>query len=211
MLKSYITRTNDAGRLAYGRRSEDRPRQFVLIGSSNESDFLADETGERRWWPIEGSTSMEDPIRVPSQAEVDQLWAEAVVEYRRLRELQPYGDLPLYLSKDARKEHEIVVGRFKALSEVDLLCQQISEWADPDFIDEITLPQIWNGLGGRGTPSKADSTRLGNAMRRLASEWRKTSRTSSSGGKLTVYRRVSAEAAARVVGNQLQDNLLDNL
>lgn len=51
-MKAYITRTVDNYRSAYDRRSRDRPRSCIFIGTTNEEEFLIDKTGNRRYLPI---------------------------------------------------------------------------------------------------------------------------------------------------------------
>lgn len=76
-MKAFITRRVDRVRLAYGRRSVDLPRQCVFIGTINPDatkEYLNDDTGGRRWWPIEiGKVRFSD-----LEAMRDQLFAEAV-------------------------------------------------------------------------------------------------------------------------------------
>ncbi|WP_247355780.1 virulence-associated E family protein [Bradyrhizobium sp. 160] len=73
-VKSFITTTRDRSRLAYGRYAVTRDRQFVLFGTTNESHYLSDLTGNRRFWIVRSTKA--DPAGL---AEIrDQLWAEAV-------------------------------------------------------------------------------------------------------------------------------------
>ena len=54
-LKDFITRTFDKGRMAYARNVSDVDRRWVMGGTLNpkQGGFLQDETGNRRFWPIE--------------------------------------------------------------------------------------------------------------------------------------------------------------
>ncbi len=75
-MKAFITRRVDRVRLAYGRRSVDLPRQCVFIGTINPDatkEYLNDDTGGRRWWPIEIHQVKFDALA----AARDQLFAEA--------------------------------------------------------------------------------------------------------------------------------------
>lgn len=73
-VKSFITTTHDRARLAYSRFAVTRPRQFVLFGTTNESSYLTDTTGNRRFWIARVSKA--DPTGIAAAR--DQLWAEAV-------------------------------------------------------------------------------------------------------------------------------------
>lgn len=76
-LKAFISRKIDYFRPPYGRSMQDFPRRCVFAGSTNETTYLTDSTGGRRYWPIKVSKA--DPSRVADIR--DQLWAEAVQLY----------------------------------------------------------------------------------------------------------------------------------
>ena len=74
VVKAFLSRRVDRYREMHGRRYEDRPRQTMLIGTTNDRDYLRDPTGNRRFWPIWCTKAEHMWI-----AEIrDQLWAEAV-------------------------------------------------------------------------------------------------------------------------------------
>lgn len=73
-IKEFLSRCVDSARPAYGRMRVDRPRQFIFIGTTNETNYLMDDTGDRRFWPVRVAN-----VDVDSLArDRDQLWAEAV-------------------------------------------------------------------------------------------------------------------------------------
>jgi hypothetical protein len=51
-IKQFITRTHEEWIPKYKEFSKQYPRRCVFIGSTNEPDFLADTTGNRRWLPL---------------------------------------------------------------------------------------------------------------------------------------------------------------
>jgi predicted P-loop ATPase len=76
-VKAFITRSTDRFRPSYGRRVIESPRQAVFFGSTNALEYLKDETGGRRFWPIRcGVIDYDGTVR-----DRDQLWAEAVALY----------------------------------------------------------------------------------------------------------------------------------
>lgn len=73
-LKACLSRQRDESRMAYGHKNSRVARQFVIIGTTNETDgYLRDGTGNRRFWPIRIQRFDLPRLR----ADRDQLWAEA--------------------------------------------------------------------------------------------------------------------------------------
>ena len=73
-MKSMLSRQVDGPvRLAYARMSVEQPRQFVIIGTTNSSQYLSDVTGNRRFWPLRVGEFDVTWLREHR----DQLWAEA--------------------------------------------------------------------------------------------------------------------------------------
>ncbi|MBL8199858.1 MAG: hypothetical protein JNK40_02710 [Chromatiales bacterium] len=76
-IKAFLTETVDTFRPPYGRRTSQFPRQSVFIATTNESEYLRDRTGNRRYWPVRcGSVNL-----AALMADRAQLWAEAVYEF----------------------------------------------------------------------------------------------------------------------------------
>lgn len=74
-IKAFLSRPVDRYRPPYGKSYVERPRQGVLIGTTNADDYLRDASGNRRIWPVRCRSADPDWIHVHR----DQLWAEAVV------------------------------------------------------------------------------------------------------------------------------------
>ena len=73
IIKAFLSRLVDRYRPLYGKGTIDAPRQGVLIGTTNSSDYLRDATGNRRFWPVRCSAVNLDWLRTCRA----QLWAEA--------------------------------------------------------------------------------------------------------------------------------------
>ena len=82
-IKLYISKQVDRFRPAYGRRLQEFPRQCIFIGTTNETQFLRDSTGNRRFWVV-------DTPDIPARDMWDELtpevirliWGEAVALYK---------------------------------------------------------------------------------------------------------------------------------
>lgn len=79
-LKATLSRQVDGpARLAYARISVERPRQFVIVGTTNSNSYLGDSTGARRFWPVTVKKFDAEKLK----RDCDQLWAEAVIREDR--------------------------------------------------------------------------------------------------------------------------------
>jgi predicted P-loop ATPase len=75
-VKAFLSRSIDRFRPPYGRHVVTVPRQSVMVGTTNSSDYLRDTTGNRRIWPVQClSTETADVDWIAEHR--DQLWAEA--------------------------------------------------------------------------------------------------------------------------------------
>jgi predicted P-loop ATPase len=77
-LKAFLTRQEDKYRPPYGRTEIVQKRQCVFIGTTNQSVYLKDSTGGRRFWPIVAGKIENAALA----ADRDQLFAEAVALFK---------------------------------------------------------------------------------------------------------------------------------
>nr|DAK74738.1 MAG TPA: virulence associated protein E [Caudoviricetes sp.] len=102
-VKQFLSKTDDIYREAYGRRTAQFPRKCVFFGTTNDTEYLKDPTGGRRFWPVDADAEKATKsVFTDLPKEVDNIWAEAFVFWQ-------LGE-PLYLSKNvekmARKQQE---------------------------------------------------------------------------------------------------------
>lgn len=101
-VKAWLTQQHDRFRPPYGRSVVDVPRRVVFAGTSNLDQFLRDETGGRRFWPIkirEINIELLQTIRV-------QLWAEALHVYRSGERWWLEGD-EVELAKEQQEDRRV--------------------------------------------------------------------------------------------------------
>ena len=140
-VKQFLSKREDIYRAAYGRRTERYPRRCVFFGTSNDSEFLKDNTGNRRFWPVDvGVHPAKRSVWQELPEEEDQIWAEAYM-YWVLGEA-------LYLSKEIealaieqQESHREASGKEGMI--LDFLEKLIpSNW---DQMDPLKRKMYWQG------------------------------------------------------------------
>lgn len=131
VIKQFLSKTDDIYRAAYGRQTKKYPRRCVFFGTSNDSEFLKDHTGNRRFWPVDAG--LHAPIKsvwrdLPE--EVDQIWAESYVYYLLGEELFLDPEVE-ELAQVQQDEHREFTGR---------------EGMVIDFLEQL-VPENWNQMG----------------------------------------------------------------
>lgn len=137
-IKLYISKQVDRFRPAYGRRTQEFPRQCIFIGTTNEAQFLRDRTGNRRFWivdtPNEPRRSLWDELTPET---VRRVWAEAAELYHAGETLY----LPPELESVARRVQE----SFEEENPREGIVQEYLERLLPEDWDTMDLParRLW--------------------------------------------------------------------
>ena len=140
-IKRFVTSQEDRTRLAFAKRTSYLKRQCVFAGTTNKSEFLKDETGNRRFWPVEvkkeGRTKdvFKDLVE-----ERDQIWAEAIVLWKDKKESIYLNDEEERLAKVEQEDHrEVNEKEGIILNYLDTLLP--SNWDSMDLYDRRSYLQ----------------------------------------------------------------------
>lgn len=151
-VKQYISKCEDMFRPAYGRTVETYRRQCVFFGTTNDTDFLHDSTGNRRFNPVDvhrelATKSVKDDL---TQSEVDQIWAEAYQLYLQGEPLY-FNEEEDAIAKSRQVEHSAVDER-RGLVENYLNRLFPENWNEKDLYDR----RAWldDPLADKGTIRK---------------------------------------------------------
>jgi predicted P-loop ATPase len=177
-VKAFMSRSTDRFRPPYGRRLIESPRQCVFVGTVNHSEYLRDETGGRRFWPVMCGRIDLDGLR----RDRDQLWAEAVARYR----------LGEHWWLETSRLNTAAAGEQDARYMADAWEPVIAKWLRDRAIDitrpaEVTTADVLDQALSkpRGTWTRGDEVRIGVILRRLG--W-KPYRPRKQGTRLRTYR-----------------------
>ena len=162
-VKAFITRQVDKFRPAYGRCEETYQRRCVFIGTTNRTDYLRDETGNRRFWPIKI-----EKADIPAIArDRDQIWAAAVTLYRA-GEQWWLTEEEAQLAKQQQMQRTVVDPLFEEvaawLSETGKMQTCMREVMEKvlcagDAYQQNTMPQhLWHSIRGALNAAGFEST-----------------------------------------------------
>lgn len=129
-IKNYLSKCEDRYRQAYASRSEAFPRQTIFIGTTNQKQFLKDETGNRRFWVVDVSgASKKDLFKELDPDMVKLIWGEAKAIYRAGEKLFLSKEEET-MAKEAQEQH----------AEEDSRLGLIKRYL------EMELPGNWNSM-----------------------------------------------------------------
>ena len=143
-VKAYITRTEEKFRPAYGRNEVVYQRRCVFVGTTNRTDYLRDETGNRRFWPIKIDSVGVEAIR----KDRDQIWAAAKALYES-GEQWWLTDEEAGLAQDQQERRTVV----------DPLYEEVAQWLDDTNTDQTCMRAVMdNVVSSDGEQSTAQIT-----------------------------------------------------
>lgn len=160
--KAFITREVDNLRPPYGRKKEAFPRQTVFLGTTNEVEYLKDDTGNRRYLPIL-TVQLDDAALARDR---EQLFAEAVFWYRM-------GERQLWLAGDAKALAEEMQDSRRAVSDTDDMAEALALWIEKTRPEKVRNADLFQGVNAPLESYRKDwhsEKRVGLVMQRAGYE-----------------------------------------
>lgn len=165
-IKSFITRTHENWVPKYREFAVNFPRRLVFIGTTNQEEFLADETGNRRWLPVRVERADTDGI----SAVREQLWAEGAAMFLAGGVAFSAAET---LAPEVHAEHTIK----------DVWMSIIADWlqtpdldgekpANCEFLRACDVLRFALGFDSK-TIRRSEEMRIGNVLRELGFERKK--------------------------------------
>lgn len=191
--KQFLSKQTDSYRAAYARRTQERPRQCAFFGTTNDDEFLKDQTGGRRFWPV--TVTGRDPLIADELTDevIDQVWAEIMVRYKagEVWWLDAETEAEARRIQEEHTETDDKLGRIEKFVNVLLpadwdawdLDRRRDFWAE-GFEDsqkgtvartKVCALEVWQELfnGDVKTYTRQQARDLNNALRRLPG-WRRS-------------------------------------
>jgi predicted P-loop ATPase len=169
-IKSFLTSRGDNYRPPYNRRTENRKRVCVFIGTTNSDHFLTDRTGNRRFLPlIANKDNAKTPIVIPGNYEkalidIRNAWGEAmdIMKKAGMR-------IPLILPADLSED---VMNMQRRFQEDDPQVGMIQSYLDGCKNERVCVLELWEeALHNTGKPSKYESNLIHTIMQQEISGW----------------------------------------
>jgi len=152
-VKAFTGTTKDEIRMPYGRASMTIPRQTVLVASVNQENFLADKTGNVRFWvlPVE-RLDYEAVLEIDRQQLFAQVYAES------------YGQ-NWWLSDEELAIQAVQVENFEILDPITAKLEDSFDFSK-DHCKKMSTIEILNVLR-IDRPTRSDMMNLGTSMKKL--------------------------------------------
>jgi predicted P-loop ATPase len=212
-VKQFIGKCEDLYRPAYGRTVETFKRQCIFFGTTNDTDFLKDPTGNRRFNPIDihpenANKSVKDDL---DDYTVAQIWAEAYIKWIDGETLY-FDEDESTLARAEQHKHTATDER-RGVIEAFLEKELPKDWDKKDLFDRrqwledplakrgdykrdfVCIAEIWcECLGKEKTDMSRYNTREINDILRMLPDWEFVPSTKNFNiyGKQKYYKRKSS-------------------
>ena len=157
-VKAFLSTRNDDYRPSYGKTVEKHPRQCIIIATVNgERGYLRDITGNRRFWIVKCHQTDQKKNFSFSDADRDQIWAEAIAICKKGEKLYLENEL----LKEAEKVQRISMEEDDRQGMVEEYLETLlpENWDRMDVFDRqryMRNPEKQNGTNRRTTVSNIE-------------------------------------------------------
>jgi len=159
-VKGFISAKVDTYRPKYGRNILRYPRQCVFFGSTNNFEFLKDQTGNRRFFPLPVNKSKRNmnPFEKLTDEYINQVWAEAYYLYLNGEPLHITNETVAQEAKRLQEEHTTDGG----------LIGIVEEFIKKEHLDRVCARQIWHEcLNNDKEPKRHDISDINDILRKI--------------------------------------------
>lgn len=126
-VKAFLTRTEERFRPAYGRNPIIYPRRCVFLGTTNRSDYLRDETGNRRFWPVK--VDKLDAQRISKDR--DKIWGAAVSLFESGEQW--------WLTTE---ESQLAMAEQAQRTAIDAWYEEVAAWLEQEHKEETCIKEV---------------------------------------------------------------------
>jgi Virulence-associated protein E/Bifunctional DNA primase/polymerase, N-terminal len=160
--KTFFSSSSDRFRPPYGRCVVEVPRACVMAGTVNPGAYLTDDTGNRRYWPVQCSQVLLKPLEEMR----DQLWAEAAHRFKAGERWWP----------ETREELDALEAEQLVREETDPWAEAIGDWVAGR--DVVTTHEVLEGAVKLAVEdfTRAHEQRVGRVLRQFAFKRRRVVR-----------------------------------
>jgi len=183
-LKAFVTAAVDRFRPSYGRVTEDFPRRTIFLATVNDSHFLSDDTGNRRWWTI-------PVVRCHPEHGIDiqQLWAQLACIYVAMGGV----DAPHWLDDAEQAQLDAVNRKFEPEDPMESDVVDRVTFHDTDGTEgkRLRASEVWRELYDipvRRRPEKGDAAAVAKMGRILTRRCKAAGYTPASANGTSHYR-----------------------
>lgn len=152
VMKAFLSRQTDSYRAPYDRTPQDHDRGLIFIGTTNEDEYLKDDTGNRRYWPVKIKKCDVTWLRDNR----DMLWAEAAAAFARAE--------PWWLEGE---DEDIAKREQNKRMVVDPWDDKLDNYLDQMKLDRIHSSELMTMCLELRNPSTGDARRLSACMQRI--------------------------------------------
>lgn len=135
-IKHWLSQCEDTYRPPYGREVVVSPRRCVFAGTTNETHYLRDQTGNRRFWPVLCANAIDTEGLYDVRS---QLWAEAVTAYKAGEQWHLDGAEAQLAAEEQAKRLE-----------QDPWADKVADFLAGRPTEEVTLDDVYRALGFDG-------------------------------------------------------------